>query len=175
MVRRAIAPLFLLAALFGADAWADPYAGMGVVRPDAPAEAPSFELIELSGARVSLDSLAGKVVLLNFWATWCAPCRSEMPGMERVWQQYRDRGFAVVAVSVDAGGEKRIAGFVRRLKLGYPILLDPDSEVAERYNVSGLPASFLIDREGRVIGRMIGSREWDSPEAIRLIEHLLGL
>jgi peroxiredoxin len=132
-------------------------------------------LTDLSGVRVSLAALSGKVVLLNFWATWCIPCRTEMPGMERVWQRYRDRGLAIVAVSVDEGGEKRIAKFVRRLNLSYPILLDPQSEVADHYEVSGLPASYLIDGEGRLIGRLVGSREWDSPKGISLIEQLLGL
>ena len=94
--------------------------------------------------------------------------------MERVWRQYRDRGLAVVAVSVDEQGEKRLAKFVQRLNLTYPILLDPQSTVAERYDVGGLPASFLIDAEGRLIGRLEGSREWDSPEALDLLDQLLG-
>lgn len=170
-----IRTLALLVLLFGAEVRADPYTEMAVDRPSTPVAAPSFVLTDLSGARVSLGSLSGKVVLLNFWATWCIPCRTEMPGMERVWQQYHDRGLAIVAVSVDEGGEKRIAKFVRRLNLSYPILLDPPSEVAERYEVSGLPASYLIDGEGRLIGRLVGSREWDSPEALSLIEQLLGL
>ena len=95
--------------------------------------------------------------------------------MERVWQRYRDRGLEIVAVSVDEGGEKRIAKFIQRLNLSYPILLDPQSAVADRYGVGGLPTSFLIDGEGRLIGRLEGSREWDSPEAVDLLEQLLGL
>jgi len=167
--------LVLLVLLFSAEAWADAYSEMAVDRPSTPVVAPSFVLTDLSGERVSLASLSSKVVLLNFWATWCIPCRTEMPGMERLWQQYHDRGLAIVAVSVDDGGKKRITKFIRRLKLSYPILLDPQSEVADRYEVSGLPASYLIDGEGRLIGRLVGSREWDSPEAVSLIEQLLGL
>jgi peroxiredoxin len=167
--------LALLVLLFCAEVRADPYTEMAVDRPSAPEAAPPFVLTDLSGEKVSLAALSGKVVLLNFWATWCIPCRTEMPGMERLWQQYRERGLAIVAVSVDDDGEKRIAKFVRRLNLSYPILLDPQSEVADRYEVSGLPASYLIDGKGRLIGRLVGSREWDSPEAVGLIEQLLGL
>ena len=167
--------LALLVLLFSVGAQADPYNEMAVDRPGGSVAAPPFVLPKLSGEKLSLETLAGKVVLLNFWATWCAPCRTEMPGMERLSQQYRDRGLAIVAVSIDEGGEKRIAKFVRRQNLSYPILLDPQSEIAERYEVNGLPSSYLIDGEGRLIGRLEGSREWDSPEAISLIEQLLGL
>ena len=170
-----IRTLALLVLLFATAVQADPYADMTVERPNAPVAAPSFALTDLSGVKVSLASLSGKVVLLNFWATWCGPCRTEMPGMERVWQRYHDHGLAIVAVSVDEGGEERINKFVRRLNLSYPILLDPDSEIAELYGVSGLPASYLIDSEGRLVGRLEGSRVWDSPEGISLIEQLLGL
>ena len=174
MMRRTLV-LVVVLLLFGTGVRADPFTEMSVERPSDAVAAPPFVLADLSGAKVSLASLSGKVVLLNFWATWCIPCRTEMPGMERLWQRYRDRGLAIVAVSVDEGGEKRIANFVRRLNLSYPILLDPQSEVAERYEVSGLPVSFLIDGEGRLIGRLVGSREWDSPEGVSLIEELLGL
>jgi peroxiredoxin len=167
--------LALIILLFGSALRADPYSDMSVDLSAAPAAAPSFELPDLKGEEVSLAALSGKVVLLNFWATWCTPCRAEMPGMERLWRQYHDRGLAIVAISVDEGGEKRIASFVRRLNLSYPILLDPQSETADRYEVSGLPSSFLIDGEGRLIGRMVGGREWDKPEAVSLIEKLLGL
>ena len=169
---RSLIPILLL---IGTEAWADPYAEMAVSRPATLEAAPSFMLTDLSGAKISLASLTGKAVLLNFWATWCIPCRKEMPGMERVWQRYRDHGLEVVAVSVDEGGEKRIAKFIQRLNLSYPILLDPQSSVADRYGVGGLPSSFLIDSEGRLIGRLEGSREWDSPEAVDLLEQLLGL
>lgn len=167
--------LALIILLFGSALRADPYSDMSMDLPAVPAAAPSFELPDLKGEKVSLAALSGKVVLLNFWATWCTPCRAEMPGMERLWRQYHDRGLAIVAISVDEGGEKRIASFVRRLNLSYPILLDPQSDTADRYDVSGLPASFLIDGEGRLIGRMVGGREWDKPEAVSLIEKLLGL
>ena len=172
---RTLVLLVLLVLLFGAEVRADPYSEMAVDRTSTPVAVPSFVLTDLSGEMVSLAGLSGKVVLLNFWATWCIPCRTEMPGMERLWRQYRDHGLAIVAVSVDEGGEKRIAKFVRRLNLSYPILLDPHSEVAERYEVGGLPASYLIDGEGRLIGRLVGSREWDSAKAVSLIEQLLGL
>lgn len=132
-----------------------------------------FSLNDLAGNPQSLEQWRGKVVLLNFWATWCGPCRAEMPGMERLWQRYRDDGLVIVAVSVDEGMEKRVAKFVDILQLSYPILLDPDSAVSDRYQVSGLPYSLLIGSEGELLAKVVGERQWDSAEAFSLIEKLL--
>jgi len=175
MIRASALFSALLILIFGAVAQADPFTEMDIERPSAPVDAPSFILTDLSGEKVSIASLSGKLVLLNFWATWCGPCRTEMPGMERLWQHYRDRGLEVIAVSIDNTGEKHIADFVRLLNLSYPILLDPNSQVADRYAVNGLPTSYLIDGKGQVIGRMVGGRKWNSPDADDLIDKLLGL
>ncbi len=150
---------------------ADPLVAFGAEPVSGTATA--FTLSDLEGKAHPLGQWQGKVVMLNFWATWCAPCRHEMPGMERLWQRYGDDGFVVVAVSVDEGMARRVANFVEILALTYPILLDPDYAVGDLYQVSGLPYTVLIDREGQLIAEVVGQREWDSTEAFTLIESLL--
>ncbi len=123
------------------------------------------------GAHVSLDSLAGRVVLLNFWATWCEPCEQEMPAMERLYRSLpRDR-FEMLAISIDDEPSK-VAEFVDRYSLTFPILLDPGKQVAERYQTMGVPESLLVDGSGRVVERYVGPREWDASEYVDRIEQL---
>ena len=141
--------------------------------PAGKPQAPDFTLADLRGEPVRLSDLRGRVVLLNFWATWCMPCRDEMPSMQRLWQTYRDRGLTVLAVSTDTGGKKRVANFARRLELSFPILLDSDGQVSDRYQVSGVPASFLIDRQGRIVAHVLGSEDWASEAAFQQVERLL--
>jgi peroxiredoxin len=140
----------------------------------APIEAPrDFTVSTPEGARLSLASYRGRVVLLNFWATWCVPCRQEMPAMERLHQRYRDRGLVVLAISVDSLGPPAVGSFARQLGLTYPVGLDPKMALARQYGVHGLPASFLLDQTGAVVGRALGSREWDSAAAHGVVEWLL--
>ncbi len=145
----------------------------GSLDPAEKPPAPGFSLENLQGGHTKLSDYHGQVVLLNFWATWCAPCRQEMPGMEKLWQTYRGQGLVILAVSTDNGGESRIKNFVRRLNLTFPILLDPDSQASDRYQVSGIPVSFLIDRQGRIVDRVLGSKEWASESAFQQVEELL--
>jgi peroxiredoxin len=144
------------------------------LRPRTPGVAPDFALADLSGRAIRLSSLRGKVVLVNLWATWCPPCRDEMPSMERLYQRFRDRGMELLAVSQDdAGARQKVADFVQDLGVTFPVLLDPEREVGSRYGVWGYPETFVLDREGRVVERVIGPRAWDSPEQIAAIEALL--
>jgi len=101
------------------------------------------------------------------------PCRAEMPGMETLWQNYREQDFVVVAVSNDEGSKKRVETFTKLLDLSFPVLLDPEGEVNDLYKVSNMPTSFLIDRNGKIISRIVGSDDWTSQEAIKLVEDLL--
>ena len=124
-------------------------------------EAPAFELPVLGAdATVSLARERGRVVLINFWATWCKPCEDEMPAMERLYRTLQPLGFELLAVSVDQDAEPVVA-FRDRLGLTFPIALDSDGMVSARYQTTGYPESILVDADGRVAERYIGPRDWD--------------
>lgn len=115
---------------------------------------PAFSATTLDGAVINSDSLRGKVVLVNFWATWCLPCRAEMPFLESMWKRHRDDGLVVVGLSVDRGGE--VQQFVRERSITYPIAVVGGDAQAAFGGVPGIPTSFLLDREGRVRHRVVG-------------------
>ena len=145
-------------------------------RPSAPAvlfEAPDFTLSTLSGASLSLAALRGKVVLLNFWATWCVPCRKEMPAIEALYQRYKDRGLEVLAVSLDKGSTSVVEAFVKEVGVTYRVALDPSWATARTYGVRGLPTTFLIDRTGNVVLRELGERDWMEEAKQQAVEGLL--
>jgi thiol-disulfide isomerase/thioredoxin len=127
-----------------------------------PAPAPALRLQDLDGSTHDLADLRGRLVLVNFWATWCPPCRREMPSLERLNQQLRDRGLTVLAVDVGEDPDTVFA-FTGQLEPtpSFPLLLDPESRAAEAWRVKGLPTSFLIDPQGRVIFRAVGGTEFD--------------
>jgi peroxiredoxin len=137
-----------------------------------PTSAPVFTVPSAEGRSLSLTDSRGSVVLLNFWATWCPPCREEMPSMERLYQRYRDRGFTVLAVSIDRN-VAAVAPFVKEFQLTFPIGLDPESAVTRLYRVRALPTTVLIDRSGQVVAGAAGARTWDSPAAHAVIDALL--
>jgi len=171
MNKKFIIPLLLL--LSGAAQASASLADLVVVPEVARLDAPDFVSENLRGGNTGLTDYKGKVVLLNFWATWCMPCRAEMPGMETIWQKYKEQGLVIAAVSVDEGSRGRIETFSKLLDLSFPILLDPESKVSDLYKVSNMPTSFLIDRNGKIISHIVGTEEWTSPEAIQLVEKLL--
>jgi peroxiredoxin len=149
----------------------------GAERPAAPVgegqPAPDFTLPALDGAQQSLASLRGRVVLLNFWATWCKPCEDEMPAMQRLHTALAGEDFALIAVSVDEGDDE-VRAFRDRLALGFPILRDPEKRAANAYQTFRFPESWLIDRDGTVVARYIGPREWDDPVYVERIRRLIG-
>ncbi len=135
--------------------------------------APTFELKDLEGKKVSLNDYKGRVIILNFWATWCAPCRAEMPSLEGLYRSFKDKGLVVIGVSVDSS-ERTVSSFVRGKGLSFPILLDKEKEVAfDSYGVVGLPVTFIIDRSGVIVEKVFGERQWDSEEIKRKIKKLL--
>mgnify|MGYP003700672623 CR=1 FL=1 len=150
-----------------------PFAG-NFTFSDPPVPAPSTAFQTLSGATVSLADFRGKVVLVNFWATWCAPCVREMPNLERLHQALVGEGLAVLAVSNDRGGSAVVNPFLARLDLQHlPVFLDPKGALAQAFALKGLPTTFVIGRDGRVLAGRIGPAEWDSPESLQFLRHYL--
>lgn len=154
----------------------------GYAPVDAGEEAPPLTLPLIDGDTLSLAGLRGKVVMLNVWATWCAPCRLEMPSMQRVYDRFREDGLEVVAVSVDKDPGLRqsdgairgmVSEFVEQLGLTFPIAVDPTGGTERLYGVEALPTTFLIDRSGRIRVREVGGRFWDRAPHFDMIENLL--
>jgi len=139
-----------------------------------PIPAPTISVVDLAGNTVSLSEFAGRFVLINFWATWCEPCLREMPSLERMQSRLGDQ-ITVVAISEDRGGSKTVEPFINKLGLkSFKTYLDPKSDAGRAFKVAGLPTSFLIDREGRVLGRIEGAAEWDSPKLLGVLKSFLG-
>lgn len=135
--------------------------------------APEFILPAMDGPPVRLSDQRGKVVLLNFWATWCPPCRAEMSSIEKLYQAYRERGLVILAISNDVSGRTVVEPFVRERGLTFPILLNPDGDVFIQYGVRGLPTSYVLDRSGRIVSGEIGARDWSGDAAREAVERLL--
>ena len=139
-----------------------------------PIPAPTISVVDLAGNTVALSDFAGRLVLINLWATWCEPCLREMPSLERMQSRLGDQ-ITVVAISEDRGGSKTVEPFINKLGLkSFKTYLDPKSDAGRAFKVAGLPTSFLIDREGRVLGRIEGAAEWDSPKLLEVLKSFLG-
>ncbi len=137
----------------------------------APEALPKVTFLDADGKERTLDDWKGKVVLLNLWATWCVPCRKEMPGLDRLQAELRSDKFEVIAVSVDRTGTAGAKKFLDQIKVtNIAVLADPTARMAATLRAIGLPATILIDAEGREIGRLLGEAEWDTPEAKALIK-----
>jgi len=153
---------------------ADPLAVLEAVRPKLRLEAPDFDAADLHGNDHRLHDYRGRLVLLHFWATYCAPCREELPALETLWQRYRGTGLAVISVSLDED-TRGLARFARRLGLSFPVLKDnAEGSLRRTYEVFALPTTYLIGRNGKFLGRITGARDWDTPAARAAVEALLG-
>ncbi len=150
---------------------ADPLTVLKISRSLSSAEAPIFSLKQLDGQTVHSKDLRGKVVVLNFWATWCGPCKEEMPALDRLRRQFDPNDLAVYTVTTDLQRDG-ITAFMSHLELGLPVLLDEDKDVSSAFLVRGLPTTVLIGRDGTLAGRAVGPRAWDSPEAVALVRAL---
>lgn len=152
----------------------DPFETAGVSELKEGQRGPRLALPTLDGRRVTLEDHAGKLVVLNFWATWCRPCTDEMPTLEALWRRYRDRGLVVLGVAVDRGAPRALLDpYVKGLELTFPILLDADMAAARAWRVGAIPTTFIVRPGGEVAGVAHGAREWDGPEMTALLERLL--
>ncbi len=146
--------------------------GKGMQELEKKPVAPDFSLKDIDGTIYNKADFAGKVVVVNFWATWCPPCRAEMPSMQRAWKNILEKE-GMVMLAIDVGeGEDAIFEFTSVYKADFPILLDEDSSVAESWGVNGLPTTYVMDTQGRLVYRAIGGREWDQPELIEKLRAL---
>lgn len=135
--------------------------------------APDFSFPDLGGRKVRLSSLRGRVVLLNIWATWCPTCIEEMPSLQKLHESFQDRDLAVVSVSIDVLGEQVVAPFMKKYGLSFPALLDPRGEIKKAYATTGVPESFIIDRQGVVVHKVIGPRNWIEPTTLSFFEEMI--
>lgn len=134
---------------------------------------PDFSLKDLNGKEVEIRQFKGNVVFLNFWATWCGPCKEEMPGMEVLHKQFKEKNFVLLTISVDYEGIKPVREFMSKQQYTFPVLLDPQGETLDLFEVKGIPTTFLIDKKGKMVGKAIGPRDWKSPEVFSLVGLLM--
>ena len=153
----------------------DPFSKVDIKPVRDKKTAPNITLEYLKGGKVELKNvIKGKVVFLNFWATWCGPCKEEMPSMEALYKQFNDRNFIFLAISVDYEGLKPVKAFIEKSHYTFPVLLDPKCDTLDLFAVTRIPTTFIIDKEGRILGRAIGPRNWKSPEIESILNQLIG-
>jgi len=133
--------------------------------------APNFVLTDIDGNKHQLTDYRGKVVIINFWATWCPPCREEMPSMQRAWEQLEKEGIMLFAINVGED-EDAIFQFTANYPVEFPLLMDQDSSVINRWPVKGLPTTFVVNVNGKIAYRAIGGRKWDDPKLLAIIKSL---
>jgi cytochrome c biogenesis protein CcmG/thiol:disulfide interchange protein DsbE len=149
--------------------WVAPDSAVAIARP-----APNFHAIDLATRdSISLEDYRGSVTLVNIWATWCLPCREEMPSMQKLYDSLGAGGFRIAAISIDEGSPEDVAAFAQKLGLTFDILHDRSGKVERMYQTTGVPESFLLDRRGFLVRRVIGAHDWSSPANIGAVERLL--
>jgi peroxiredoxin len=148
------------------------YSSLGIQRINPPQKPEDFTLKTLEGKGVSLKDYGGKIIFLNFWATWCGPCRAEMPSMEKLWQEFKKEEFIILAIDIQEES-KLVSSFIEERNLSFPVLLDGKGNVARSYGVRGILITFFLNPKGEIIGKAIGARDWASEESFRLIRQLL--
>lgn len=135
--------------------------------------APNFTLQDLNGRMVSLSDYKGKVVLINIWATWCPPCVSETPSIDKLYKMLEDEDFELLAVSIDEGGKKVVEDFMKNKDLSFPVLLDPEGRVARLYRTTGVPESFIVRKDGTIDNKIVGAIDWTTPKVIDYFQKLM--
>jgi len=141
--------------------------------PKIGAMAPEFSLPAPDGKPVPLQSFRGKIVLLNFWATWCGPCQQEMPSLEALYQRYKDRGFVILGVSLDEEGWPVVEAFLKRVPVTFPLLIDSLQSVSDTYQIFRIPETYLIDAEGKIIDKFVGPQDYNQEIFYKKVERAL--
>ena len=141
------------------------------IEGDIPA--PDFTFPGLDGKKVSLSDYKGKVVLVNIWATWCPPCVKEMPSMEKLYRKFKGENFEILAVSIDETGLKAVAPFMEKTRLTFPALIDSKGTIKPVYRITGIPESFIIDKQGVLIKKIVGPVDWAAPQVFRFFSSLI--
>jgi peroxiredoxin len=166
-----VAALGLLVVGKAADAREHLLEAMGMAKVP-PKAAPDFTLPSTDGRQVSLQQYRGKVVFLNFWATWCIPCREEMPALERLHQTYQAQDLVIISIDLKESADQ-VKAFLQKHNLSFPSLLDQNGSVFRDYLVVGMPTTYLIGRDGTMLARGVGGRDWTRAEALQLIQELI--
>ena len=167
--RKSIATLIIPNILF----WVLMLATPTFASEDPPVDAPQFSLPSLDGRDLALSDYQGKYLLVNFWATWCGPCKVEMPSLESLYQKFKNRNFAMIAVSNDIFGAQVVEPYIQTQQLTFPVGLDPKLRVSNEFGVISLPTTFLIDPQGKIIGVLNGAENWSDPKTFLYFDQLL--
>jgi peroxiredoxin len=170
-----IVPVLFLLLVFLYGKLSQPSLSSNDLAPRVGQPLADFSLPDLQNHMVQLSSLRGKVVFINIWATWCPPCVDEMPTIQRLHDRLHAQGLEVLAISLDALGTQVVAPFVRDYRLTFPVLLDAKSTVERLYRTSGVPESFIVDKRGRLVEKVVGPRDWAHPQMLALFERLLAV
>ena len=145
---------------------------MGIGKIDSRKEPVDFSLVRLDAKIIRLSEYQGKIVFLNFWATWCAPCRIEMPAMQKLHDKYKDQNFAMIAVSLKENVQQ-VRSYIKKNKLTFTILVDPKGKAAQQFRVISIPTTIIINKQGIIIGHAIGPRTWESKKSFALFKKLI--
>ena len=166
------APLLALILILAYGWWTRP-APAPHIGPRVGQPLPDFTLSDMNGEPVRLAALRGKVVFINVWTTWCPPCIEEMPTIQRLYEELHPKGLEVLAINMDALGRQTVEPFLDKRHLTFPVLLDPESQTERLYQTAGVPESFIVDKAGLLVEKIIGPRDWAHPQIIALFERLL--
>jgi len=148
------------------------FSNIGILKIAQISRPVEIQLKDVFGNTVSLSDFRGNVVFLNFWATWCPPCVIEMPSMQKLHRRFKDKNFVMVAINSQET-DTQVKSFLNKYKLSFTALLDSSGEVGTWFDVNAFPTTFVLDKEGRIIGRALGPREWDSQASVALFDYLI--